>query len=135
MAQVKKFEDLEIWQIARQLSDNVYSVIESGSFGKDFDIISQLRRSTGSCMDSIAEGHGRSGNREFVQFLTIVTGSANEVKSQLYRSLDRKYMTKKEFDDNYELADKLYNKTGALIQYLLNSPNKGEKFKPRVSNQ
>lgn len=130
MAHVKQFEDLEIWQIARELCNKVYALINSGKYGKDFDLISQIRRSSGTCMDCIAEGFGRGGNREFIQFLSIVTGSANEVKSQLYRSLDQKYITKAEFDDTYKTAEKLYNKTGAFIQYLLRSDIKGEKFRP-----
>ena len=123
MAHVKRFEDLKIWQIARELCNKVYALINSGKCGKDFDLILQTRRSSGTCMDCIAEGFGRGGNREFVQFLSIVTGSANEVKSQLYRSLDQKYITKAD-----KTAEKLYNKTGAFIRYLLRSDIKGEKF-------
>jgi len=49
--------------------------------------------------DNIAEGFDRSGNKEFVRFLTYSKGSAAEVKSQLYRAFDRKYIDQNEFEN------------------------------------
>lgn len=128
MATVQKFEDLEIWQLARQLSSNIYSMYSDGPFARDFGLRDQINKAAGSVMDNIAEGYGRGGNKEFKNFLTYSVGSAAEVKSQLYRALDRGYITKEQFMEQYELADKIINKTGKFIGYLNKTDIKGMKF-------
>jgi four helix bundle protein len=84
-------------------------------------------------MDNIAEGFGRGGRNEFVNFLSVANGSFNEVKSQLYRALDKEYIQQPEFDRLYALADIASNKTGNLMQYLNNAWVAGQKFKNRVN--
>lgn len=84
MSTIQNFEDLKVWQKSRVLCSEIFSMITSGSFAKDFALIDQINRSSGSVMDNIAEGFGRMGNREFVNFLTYAYGSALECKSQLY---------------------------------------------------
>jgi four helix bundle protein len=129
MATIKKFEELEIWQLARVLSKEVYKVTKYKNFSKDFELVGQIRRSSGSVMDNIAEGFGRGGNKEFSMFLTIATGSANETQSQLYRALDQEYISEAEFNDMYQKAEEIIQKTGKLIQYLNNSDYRGIKYK------
>lgn len=129
MATIKKFEDLEVWQIARELCRFVFQITSKGLFVKDFELKKQIRESSGSSMDNIAEGFGRSGKRELIQFLSIANGSANEVKSQLYRARDQDYVDDDEFKTGYDLTNKLCNKIGGFIKYLNSSEHKGEKFK------
>lgn len=132
MATIKRSEDLEIWQLARELADDVYSTyINSSEFSKDFKLKDQINGSSGSIMDNIAEGFERSGRNEFINFLSYSKGSAGEVKSQLYRALDRKYITKDCFDKLYNKAEAIGKKTGSFIGYLNTSMNKGSKFKDR----
>jgi len=92
MATIKRFEDLEIWQLAREISRDVYDITRKDSIKHDFSLIDQLRRSSGSIMDNIAEGFERDGNKEFVQFLSYAKGSAGETRLQLYRAVDQKYI-------------------------------------------
>ena len=89
---IKKFEDLGVWQEARELCKEIFNLISEGDFSKDYALINQINRSSGSVMDNIAEGFGRSGNKEFIQYLSISKASCTEVKSQLYRALDRNYL-------------------------------------------
>lgn len=89
---IKKFEDLGVWQEARELCKEIFNLISEGDFSKDYALINQINRSSGSVMDNIAEGFGRSGNKEFIQYLSISKASCMEVKSQLYRALDRNYL-------------------------------------------
>ena len=132
MATITKFEELEIWQLARQLSKKVFALTEKEKFCKDFGIRNQIRDSSGSVMDNIAEGFGRGGNKEFVTFLCYSIGSCSETQSQLYRAFDYNYISKTEFEECYILAKTIINKTGSFVSYLNKSNVKGEKFKHRA---
>ena len=131
MPAIKKFEDLDIWQLARRLTQIIYSYTLKPGFAKDFSLKDQIKRSSGSVMDNIAEGFERGGKAEFIQFLSIAKGSAGEVQSQLYRALDYLHISKAEFDEAYQLSEEIKNKTGGLIKYLNTSDIKGIKFKDR----
>ena len=93
MGKIEKFEDIIAWQKARELDKEIISLIlNSASFSKDFALIDQMKRSSGSIMDNLAEGFERGGNKEFIQFLYISKSSCGELRSQLYRSYDRGYI-------------------------------------------
>jgi len=131
MATINNFEELKIWQKARILCQEVYELIEKERFCRDYKLKDQLNGSSGSVMDNIAEGFGRQGNNEFINFLTISNGSALEVKSQLYRALDRKYITAEKFDALEKLIEEINKMIAALIIYLGKSDFRGKKFKAR----
>jgi len=126
---INRFEDLVAWQKARLLSKAIYDITRLKSFFDDPDLKRQLRRASGSVMDNIAEGFGRSGRGEFVQFLGIAKGSVTEVKSQLYRSIDNQYIVQTDFDLFYEQADEVSRIIDGLISYLNKSDVKGLKYK------
>ncbi len=128
MSSIQKFEDLRIWQEARQICVSVSKLTEKEQFSKDFSLKDQIRRSSGSVMDNIAEGFGRDGNKEFKQYLAISKASLNEVKSQLYRALDFNYISQKEFDSIYLECDKLAAGIGKLMYYVKDSKFKGSKY-------
>ena len=102
MAKIERFEDLEIWQLAREICNEVNQIFETTALGKNYVLRNQMDRSSGSIMDTISEGFERNGNREFMQFLSIAKASCGELRSQLYRTLDRKYIDKKTFDELME---------------------------------
>lgn len=102
MGKINTFEDLEVWKKARELSKAIYEFTQNGSFSKDYSLKDQINKTTGSIMDNIAEGFDRGGNREFIQFLSIAKGSAAEVRSQLYRALDRNHINPSEFESLIE---------------------------------
>lgn len=131
MATIRKFEILEVWQIAREICRFVRDVTLKDQFSRNFTLKDQIQRSSGSAMDNIAEGFGRGSRLEFIQYLGISNGSTEEVKSQLYRALDYDYITQEEFDTGYELATKLNNKLGSFINYLNSSDYQGKKFQNR----
>jgi four helix bundle protein len=125
---VKKFEDLEIWQGARELSKVVYDITCQGTFSTDYKFRDQIRAAAGSSMDNIAEGFDRGGNKEFSQFLSITRGSTAEVRSQSYRAFDNKYITEEKLNELLERTDSLSRKTFNLMQHLKNSDIKGIKY-------
>lgn len=132
MATITKFEELEIWQLSRELANDIFEPMNSSElFSKDYKPRDQINGSSGSVMDNIAEGFEKGGRNEFINFLTYSKGSAGEIKSQLYIALDRKYITQEQFDKLYEKADIISKKTGSFIGYLNSSQHKGTKFKNR----
>lgn len=128
MATIKKHEDLEIWQLARQLNKKIYPFLKSLSDTQNYELRKQIDRSAGSIMDNIAEGFERDGNREFIQFLAISKASASEMRSQLYRALDRDLISKEEFEVFSNDTIAIGNQIGKFITYLNNSNIRGRKF-------
>ena len=134
MATIEKFEDLIAWQKARQFAHEVYELTCLDKFSRDFSLVDQIRRSSGSVMDNIAEGFERGGNKEFVHFLFISKSSLAETKSQLYRAFDRKYILKEILEEKLGKADELSKVIGGFINYLLKSDISGRKFNTKTRN-
>src|SRR5688572_18215364 len=131
MATITQFEDLEIWQLSRVQTNNFDKLVETTSLAKDFELRNQMNASSGSVMDCIAEGFERSGNNEFKNFLIIAKGSNGEFRSQLYRCLDRKHISNDKFEELYAKNITLGNKLMSFINYLQNSPHKGQRYKTK----
>ena len=90
---VQRFEDLEAWQISRELTNQIYTITRKESIRRDYSFVDQIRRATISIMNNIAEGFERGSNKDFAKFLFIARGSAGEVRSMLYVGLDQGYLT------------------------------------------
>jgi len=129
MSKVERFEDLKIWQLARELCQIIHKLTIKDLFSKDFKLVGQINGSSGSIMDNIAEGFERDGNKEFIQFLTFSKGSCGETRSQLYRALDYQYITQDEFDAAYKMTLEESKMLKSFIQYLKDSELKGNRFK------
>jgi four helix bundle protein len=129
MATIKSFEDIISWQEARSLNKELGILIDDGRFKRSYRLINQIEGSAGSIMDNIAEGFERGGNKEFVQFLFIAKSSCGELRSQLYRALDRNFITPDEFDRLSTHAMKISSLIQKLINYLKASVSKGAKYK------
>ena len=125
---IKRFEDLEIWQEARELCKIVYRITSGEPFCNDFRFRDQMRASAGSSMDNITEGFERGGNKEFFQFLSISKGSCGELKSQSYRAYDLKYISESDFLELIDRTEKLSKKTASLMHHLKTNPYKGTKY-------
>lgn len=111
---VRRFEDLEVWQISRELSIEIYRVTQEGQFFKDFGLRDQIRRAAVSVMSNIAEGFDRYSRAEFKQFLSIARGSASEVRSQIHLALALGYISQAQFDHLNNLCWRIARMLGSL---------------------
>ncbi len=118
MATVQSFEELEVWQAARQLVKEIYAASKLKPFALDRDLKSQIRRAATSVMSNIAEGFERGSRKEFVQFLNIAKGSNGEVRSQLYVALDQEYVSEKRFEELRQSTVTLSRRIATFIRYL-----------------
>jgi len=132
MATFKRFEEIECWKRARELTREVYSVSSKSPFSRDFGLKDQIRRASVSVMSNIAEGFDRNGTAEFVQFLATAKASAAEVRCQLYVAIDQGYIPEAEFLKLSQLASETGKMVGGLMIYLRNSGFRGTKFKPAL---
>ena len=135
MATIQRFEDLEIWQIARELYNKISKVAKLLRAAHEFRFAEQIKSAAGSIMDNIAEGFERNSRLEFVNSLSISKGECGELKSQLYRTLDDNHIDKKLFDELYEDTDKESRKIASFMKYLNTSEIKGLKFKDRIKHE
>ncbi|MEM9141851.1 MAG: four helix bundle protein [Bacteroidota bacterium] len=129
MAKIERFEDLEIWQLAREICRDIHDVMRTTSLGQNYALSNQMDKCSGSIMDNIAEGFERNGNKEFIQFLSIAKASCGELRSQRYRALDRKHIDETTFKLQMEKALLESKKKNAFMNYLSKSEYKGSKFK------
>ena len=119
---IRRFEDIEGWQLARELTKLVYASARRGTFAKDFGLRDQITRAADSVMHNIAAGFDGGSNPEFIKFLRYSQRSCSEIQSQLYVALDQCYVTREEFDAIYNQTALTHSKVGGFIRYLLNTP-------------
>lgn len=129
MSKIEKIEDIIVWQKAKSLTINIYKASNHGSFAKDFGLRDQIRRAAVSIPSNIAEGFGRGGNREFLQFLSISKGSLFELKTQLIIANEIGYLNDEIFSKISNEIDEVGKMLTSFMNYLSNSDIKGIKYK------
>jgi len=93
MSKVTQFEDLRIWQEARDLVKLIYQSINSDPIAsKDWGFRNQIQTAVVSIMNNIAEGFERGTDKDFARFLDIAKASCGEVRSMLYLAEDLRYI-------------------------------------------
>jgi len=122
MAGITRFEEIEGWKTARQLTNMIYKLSEQSLFAKDYGLKDQIRRASVSIMSNVAEGFESRTDTQFINFLGHAKGSAGEVRSQLYIALDLKYISQEQFAAAYEFADKSSRQISRFINYLESHP-------------
>ena len=116
---LSRFEDLDCWKEARQLTRQIYEAIGlSPAWQKDLRLCGQIQGAAVSVMANIAEGFVRHSDKEFVQFLFVAMASAAEVQSHLYVAVDQGYLSEEVFDSIYAQAGKTSRILSGLIKYL-----------------
>lgn len=126
MSSIKRFEEIEAWKKARELTKLVYNLTREGEWAKDFGLKDQIRRAAVSAMSNIAEGFERRSSAEFARFLVMAKGSAGEVRSQLYVALDLEYLDEKSSECVCRLAEAVSRMIAGLAGYLKGSETRAE---------
>ena len=116
----KSFEELPVWNLARELCNEVYKLVSVTKLRKDFSLRDQILRAAGLVMDNIAEGFDDGSSREFIRFLGCSQRSCGEIQSQLYRAIDCCYIAKDQFDAVYNLASECRKQIKGFRKYLRN---------------
>ena len=116
---INRFEDIEAWQLARELAKKVYSLTKKPEFSRDYGLKGQIQDAAGSAMHNIAEGFDSESNPEFVRFLRYAKRSCTEVQSELYVALDQRYIIDIEFQDVYDHAGRTRAAIRGFINYLV----------------
>ena len=115
---IEQFEDIEAWQLARELTRKVYRLTKKPEFAKDYGLKRQIQDAAGSSMHNIAEGFDSETNAEFIRFLRYAKRSCTEVQSELYVALDEEYISPDGFKDVYEQAARTRAAVRGFINYL-----------------
>lgn len=118
MPTISHFEDIEAWQLARELTNLVYDFTNQEKFARDFGLKDQIRRASVSVMSNIAEGFESQTQAQFIRYLGIAKASVAEVRSQLYVAIDQKYITQAEFQRAFDLSYKTLRKIVRFSAYL-----------------
>lgn len=115
---VERFEDLEVWKVARQLVNKTYTITRGGRFAADRALADQMRRASVSVVSNIAEGFERGSDAEFARFLYMAKGSCGELRSHLYVALDQAFLNQGDFDVTTDLARSVSKQLSGFIKYL-----------------
>ena len=114
--------------MSRELAKQVYKITRQGEFKYDTRFVQQIRASSGSISDNIAEGFERQGNKEFVQFLYIAKGSCGEFRAQINRAYDAELIDKETYLQMYNDSKKLGAGILNFIKSIKGFESKGSKF-------
>ena len=115
---ISRFEDIEVWQLARKFVSRVYEITNNENFKKDFALKDQIRRASLSIISNISEGFERQSNLEFVRFLYIAKASSGEARAQLYIALDLEYINESDFKKLIDESERISKSISGFIKYL-----------------
>jgi len=118
MGTISRFEEIEAWKNARELTKQIYQLSAIGAFSRDFGLRDQIRRAAVSVMSNIAEGFESQTQALFIKYLGIAKASAGEMRSQLYVALDLGYISPEDLENTINLAEKVSRQIYRFVKYL-----------------
>ena len=115
---MKDHKDLDVWKQSMLLAEDVYALTKEFPSEERFGLSSQIKRAVVSIPSNIAEGAGRKGDKEFIQFLYIAMGSLSELETQLILSDRLQFVNSIEIYLNQ--IEKIRKMLFGLIRYVNN---------------
>ncbi len=122
MPTIMRFEEIEAWKTAREMTRLIYALTDEGRFARDFGLRNQIQRASVSVMSNIAEGFESRTQPQFIEYLSRAKASAGEVRCQLYVAADLGYMTESQMGEAFDLADKVARQIARFMDYLETHP-------------
>jgi len=122
MGQPKQFEDLEVWQAARDLATGVSRLSRDGSLAKDYGFRDQLQGSALAVMAAIADGHEQSDSRELLHSLHVAKGLAAKVRCLVHVAKDLGYLSDQQRSGLMDQLTSVSRQLGGFIRYLEKGP-------------
>ena len=113
----KKFEELEVWKRALNISVRIYKLQPSL---KNYNFANHLGKTGLSIPSNIAEGYERDSSKEFVRFLNISRGSCGELRTQLYVGIEAGYLDKKAGEELVDETRQISAMISGLIKFRHN---------------
>jgi len=120
MSEIKRFEDLKVWQKSHELVLDVYKITRQFPKEEKIGLISQIQRSTVSVAANIAEGSKRRHLKEYIQMLSISHGSLSETEYYLLLARDLKYLSDTKYEELFNLSEEIGRMLNGLIKSLSN---------------
>jgi four helix bundle protein len=111
MAKVEKFEDLEIWQLVKQVGVEAYRISDLEPMKSDFGLKDQFRRAAMSMSDNVAEGFEYNNNPDFIRFLVYAKGSSGEFRNKIIILEEAKKLSTADYKHLYEKCIEFSSKT------------------------
>jgi four helix bundle protein len=122
MGTIQRFEEIEAWKSARELTRSIYKLTSAGPFSRDFGLCDQMRRASVSIMSNIAEGFESRTSGLFLELLGRAKGSAGELRAQLYVAWDAGYLKQEQSDSLRQLCEKCSGQISGFASYLRSLP-------------
>lgn len=127
MSKIKRFEDLDIWKLAIEISVDIYKVSEEGNLKQDWGLKDQIRRAATSISNNIAEGFEYDNNKDFIKFLRYSKDSAGELRSMLFALKKIEFINEEFYSNMYERLISISKQIAGLIKYLKEYEKKDKK--------
>jgi four helix bundle protein len=113
---MKKFQELRVWQIAKEIAVKIYRLTDSKSFSKDFGLRDQIQRAAISIASNIAEGDELGSDKQSIRYFYIAKGSAAELTTQLIIAHEIGYIENEIKDQLVDECDKISAMLSKLIK-------------------
>jgi four helix bundle protein len=123
MGTIRRFEEIEAWQAARDLTRLIYALSKEGDFARDFGLRDQMRRAAVSIMSNIAEGFESRTGAQFIEYLGRAKGSAGELRAQAYVALDAGYIALPQFQELIDRCERCSRQISNFMSYLKTHSN------------
>ena len=114
----RRFEDLECWQLARELERRVFALTDKPPAANDFEYCRQIRKSSSSAPPNMAEGFGRYYPGEFARFMRNALGSLNETRDHLGAGFEKSYLSEDLYRELKTLTNRAIGASVNLAKYL-----------------